>query len=142
MLELQGTCEDFARQVEQFQQRGKENEHWQFGPENKRLYVAQSLWPFLDFSRFRVAVTYAEARLLPSLSYRNYFVKLPLNDSRDLYVEKARASEPLELTPTNVDRLQRLSVGARQPDLTDFANPTWERVYRFETIEEGLAPYF
>ncbi|RJP24998.1 MAG: radical SAM protein [Candidatus Omnitrophota bacterium] len=141
-LELAGEVEALNRLSDTLRQSGSEDCLWSLDTRKSRMYVATSLWPLIDASQFHFSVTYAEAKILPAVTYGNYFVELPLNRQRSLYVEKITVSEKIELDHVLVERLRKLIEWGDTQQHDERGGEKWERVRLFEFIEEGLAVYF
>lgn len=141
-LEVAGTPAGIQRQIERFHQHRFDPQLWLLSSNRDRIVAAPILWPAIDSENARISVAYADAAILPAVTYRNVFVELPLNPNRSLYIEKRAASEKLPLDTDQFDRLQRCVAShdrrLSEPDL----GPVWDRVKGYEWIEPGLAEYF
>ncbi|MBD3267850.1 radical SAM protein [bacterium] len=142
LLELEGPPEDVSALVDRLQQHEKDNALWALFPRQNRLCLHASLWSLIDFPRFRAFVSYAEAKILDAVTYRNYFVELPINPSRNLFVEKAHVTEKIQLDTKTAEKLRAFTLSGNAPKTNNFSHPTWQRLQEFETIQEGLQDYY
>ncbi len=138
-LWITGTPESLGRQVEQFEQQGKDAGAWQLVPAKERLYLNQSLWDSLTFARFRIFVSYSEAKILPAISYRRPFLEIPLTRNKQVFIERMQVQENLEMTP----QVMQLMMAPGKPDISDDqAQALWEMIQPYEIIQSGLQDYF
>lgn len=135
-LEIVGEEETLQKQIQMFQECDRDGQ-WAWGPKKDRLLVPSTLWPLMDFSKFQTIVSYAEAKILPNMTYRHYFVKIPLNSQRSLFVEKIPVCGKTELNQAQMQALLSVSNGE-----TDHGPLLPESILPFEEIEKNLAEYF
>ncbi|MBN2326691.1 MAG: radical SAM protein [Candidatus Omnitrophica bacterium] len=140
-LDIIGDSEALGLLIEDFRLRGMEERCWSLNSRRDRLSASVSLWRNMDFSRFQVAVSYSEAKILPAITYRNPFVTLPLNSRRNLYVERIPVSGKNLLDRDLAERLHALVTSGSAPRIDNASNPVWGKILSFELIEEGLADY-
>jgi pyruvate formate-lyase activating enzyme-like uncharacterized protein len=134
-LELLGEPDALRQQAERLQEAVGEGQ-WKWGPKHDRLWIVPALWPRIQLITLQCQVSYAEAKILPQVTYRNYFVEIPLNPHRSLYVEKIPVSQKIELSPDLMHPLYGMGLGQPSP------SPLPEPIQSFETIEDHLAEYF
>lgn len=133
---------DIARLLETLSARETENNTWILDESKNRLYLSASLWRSIDCSGLQTSVAYSEAKLSTSPSNFNRFATLPLTDKRNLYIEKAPCAQRVILDQEFCVSFQKW-LSESKPDESDLAaHACWDRLYRFECIEEGLAEYF
>ena len=138
-LWITGTPEALARQVEQFEKQGKEPGAWQLIPEKHTLYLNQLLWNSLAFEQFQVFVSYSEAKIFPAISYRRPFVEIPLTRNKQVFIERMRVQEPIEITP---QVLKLMTTPGNLEFSDDQPQALWEMVQPYEIIQPGLQEYF
>ena len=126
----------------QIQQRHGNNEEWKLSGGRDRLYIKPSLIEEISYTEVNVKIVYYEPRILSSVSYRNEFVKIPLNKSKTIIVEKTRISEELELKGRNLDLLLKLISDLQTEFRIDSQDSVWNRIMEFEIIRPGFQPYY
>lgn len=141
-IEIEGEPDYLTRLIETFRQNHTDESLWSVDSRKNRLRLSASLWTTIDSSPFRASVTYAEAKILPSITYRNYFVRVPLNIQRDLFVEKIICGNPIQLDRDFAPQWQAWLAGTNTNHQPIPSNPQWEQLNRYERIEEDLAEYF
>lgn len=104
---------------------------WLHEPPAGRLYVRSYIADCLDKTDLKASVYYAEAILLPAITYLNSFREIRLATGKKIFVERAR-----RLAPTPVPQ-NFLST----PDLAG-ALAVWEISENFEKISHGLTDYY
>lgn len=91
-LALSGSPEDVQRQVERLHPLDPGGNKWLLAPGGRELHLAASLWSGEEKSGLELRLRYAEARILPAISYRNAFIEVPLNPRRKVAVERQTVS--------------------------------------------------
>jgi len=104
---------------------------WFFDPKAGRLYVCLRVADRMDATDLTASVYYAEATLLPAITYLNPFREIRLTRNKKIFVERTR-----RLAPTPVPQ-EFLSPGGFAGALA-----TWEISESFEGIPHGLADYY
>lgn len=136
---LKGDPTALQMQAARFQAAGCDNTLWSVSGD--RLYFGARLWPLVKFDGFEVRVSYFEASILPSMTYRNFFVPVSLNRDKQVVVEKMRASR--ELTLSGEDRIffEARFVHDERKTGTDRSSDGSE-ILNFESVVSGLQAYF
>jgi len=128
-------------QAARFQAAGCDKTLWSVSGD--RLYFGARLWPFVEFDGLEVRVSYFEARILSSMTYRNFFVPVSLNRDKQVVVEKMRAS--LELTLSGEDRVffeTQLVHDERKIATDRIHGSDGSEILNFESVVSGLQAYF
>jgi hypothetical protein len=104
------------------------------------------LWPLIDFSKFRLKVSYRHAVLRNSVSYLNPFKKVVLSSGKTLVAEKQTLSSGIWLEGEAVHAFGRLIDTQGEPH-ADHAHDlrfseAWDIIIPFEAINPGLACYY
>ena len=142
MIEIKGEPDQLARLIDTFRQNRFDETLWIIDTRSHCLRLSALLWITIDCSLFRTSVFYAEAKILSSITYRNFFIKVTLNTQRDLFVEKIPCNDVIHLTNEFAIQWQSWLAGNCSDLYSVCANTVWEQLYRYECIEEDLAEYF
>ncbi len=140
-LTIVGNAESLGRLAAQLERSGADKETWYLSGKKERLFFHESLWPTIDFSDGELQVSYSEAILSPSISYRCAFREIRLGHDRKIFVE--RCSRCSRLVLKDADRLffenaiLRKSGEISVPDAS-----IQEDILDFELIQPGLQDYF
>ena len=110
---------------------------WRHDEGGTRLVFAAPLWDDVVRPGLQVEAAYAEAAVLPSVTYRNAFVKVPLNERRSLVVERRPAAEPFAVPPAQWASFRALL----QPDAAPPTDVPWSGWLAHERLRPGLQPY-
>ena len=105
------------------------------------LYFNETLWECIDFTRLHVSVTYYEAVMLGSHTYRNQFIQIDLNRNRKIVVERKRVSQAMDLTRGDVIVFEDLAIN-RSYGPPSFESGTMHDIFKYECIPSGLQEYF
>lgn len=138
---LKGDPNALQMQAARFQAAGCDNTLWSVSGD--RLYFGARLWPLVEFDGFEVRVSYFEARILPSMTYRNFFVPVSLNRDKQVVVEKMRASR--ELTLSGEDRIffeAQFVLDERKTGTDRIHSSDGSEILNFESVVSGLQAYF
>ncbi len=88
-------------------------------------------------------IKYSEARILPSVSYRNPFVELSLNPGRKVVIERQDAAPELVVDAARWPQVRAvLDSDDAVPVPPGEATPLQAELLRFERIPSGLQEYF
>ena len=96
-LTLLGEPTTVARQIESFKALSVDDELWRKGNGPGKLLVHPQLLKMVDGGDYRLQVSYASCRQLPTVSYNNPFVTIPVNPAKSVIIERARAAADFEL---------------------------------------------
>ncbi|MDD2388983.1 MAG: radical SAM protein [Desulfobacterales bacterium] len=138
---LTGNPDMLKTQAVRFQEGGFAKTLWSISTD--KLYFSGHLWPWVNFDGLSLRVSYFEAKILPSMTYRNFFVAVPLNSEMKIVVEKMRVSRELELSREEQLAFERQIIRRQaQTDMDGVDSLRWPEVLGFEIIESGLQAYF
>lgn len=70
---------------------------WQPSTNGSRIYFHPSLWQFIDFNAFSLVVSYHNATLKSSPTYRNPFKEIELNPGKSVLIERWPVFSEIEL---------------------------------------------
>ena len=138
---LTGDPDALQMQAARFQVAGCDKTLWSVSGD--RLYFSVRLWPLVDFDGFEARVSYFEASILPSMTYRNFFVPVSLNREKQVVVEKMRASR--ELTLSGEERISfetRFVRDERKIAMDQTDSSDGPEILNFESVVSGLQAYF
>jgi pyruvate formate-lyase activating enzyme-like uncharacterized protein len=140
-LSLSGSQQDVQRQVERLQRLDPAGRQWLLSSGGTELHLAAALWSGQDDSGLELKLQYAEARILPAISYRNPFLEVPLNSQRKVAVERQAVSPKWLLGKDEWRQLEKEMAGdgtfpAHGDSLLE------QEMRRFEQLPIGLQDYF
>lgn len=138
---LSGSKEDVQRQVERMQPTDPTGQHWLLADGGQQLHLAASLWSGQENSGLELKLRYAEARILPAISYRNAFIEVPLNPQRKVAVERQAVSAEWLLGSAEWRQLEEeIAPCGTLPTRGNSA--LQQEMRRFEQLPMGLQDYF
>jgi len=137
---LKGNAPDIKEQSERFTRYGFDETLWS-RRDDHALCFNECLWKYIDFTRLHVSVTYYEAVMLGSHTYRNQFIQIDLNRNRKIVVEKKRVSQAMDLTRWDVTAFEDLAIN-RSDVPPSFESGTMHDIFKYECIPSGLQEYF
>ena len=140
-LSLSGSQQDIQRQVERLRPLDPGGRQWLLSQGGKELHLAAALWSGQDDSGLELRLRYAEARILPAVSYRNAFIEVPLNSQRKVAVERQAVSEQWPLDGEDWRQLEEEMAG-RGAVATSNDSPLRQEMRRFEQLPMGLQDYY
>ena len=140
-LALVGAPETLNPIVQQLETRDPTRQRWAINTNQERLQFHESLWPFIDFTAGRLLVTYSEAVLAPTISYRCAFKEVRLDSGKKIFIEKRPIRQDL---PVSKDERGFFETNVIQLPVSHDASPTSvpEEIIPFEFIQPGLQDYF
>jgi pyruvate formate-lyase activating enzyme-like uncharacterized protein len=138
---LSGPNADIQRQVERLQPRDPDGRQWLLSPNGQELHLAAGLWAGQENSGLELKLRYAEARILPAVSYRNAFVEVALNAQRKVAVERQAVSAEWLLGATEWRQLEA-EIAPHGVFPTSGNSPLQQEMRRFEQLPMGLQDYF
>ena len=133
-LFLTGEAEALVRITEEFGRKGADPAQWCLSSAKDRLYFSENLSSLISFDNADLAVTYSDARILPSVSYRNPFAEISLTRNKKVFVEKMRMQEPVKISPEILMMFKGEKISAQ--------GGVWDQIRAFEEIPRGLQEYF
>jgi len=136
-LAVRGPAEALAALVPGLKARHPAPGRWRLDEGGARLAFHPDLWDDVVRPGLTVEVVYAEAAVLPAVTYRNAFAKVRLNERRELVVERRTAAEPLVIPPADWAAFRALHDPVT-PTPTDRA---WGGWLAHERLRPGLQPY-
>ncbi|MDO9081021.1 MAG: radical SAM protein [Desulfuromonadales bacterium] len=138
---LSGSQQDVQRQVERLQRLDPTGQQWLRSSGGTELHLTAALWSGQDDSGLELKLRYAEARILPAISYRNAFIEVPLNSQRKVAVERQAVSAEWQLGGDEWRQLEKEMAGSGTvPASGD--SPLQQEMRRFEQLPVGLQDYF
>jgi len=136
---LTGNTEDILRQADELKKSGFIQELWSLDSSKNRLFFSESLWKSVSFNQFNVSVGYAEAKILPAVSYRNFFREINLNKTRKVVIEKMKAGDEISVSRNEISLFEQLVINKETVSRND---EKWDSIRKFEFIREGFQEYF
>jgi pyruvate formate-lyase activating enzyme-like uncharacterized protein len=138
-LGLRGHAEEIAALKRRLRQQGAPPGAWTAGTD--RLAFAPELWPIVCRGPTSVTVAYAAPRILPSVTYRNPFIAIPLGRRRTIVVERVPAGPDRLLGPGDAEALRRVLLEGTAPDV-ERAGEALREALGYEQIAPGLQDYY
>jgi pyruvate formate-lyase activating enzyme-like uncharacterized protein len=138
---LSGSREDVQRQVERLRPTDPTGRQWLLATSGKELHLATALWSGQENSGLELKLRYAEARILPAISYRNAFIEVPLNPQRKVAVERQAVSAEWLLGAAEWRQLKE-EMASCGTSPTSGSPPLQLEMRRFEQLPVGLQDYF
>ena len=139
-LTLLGEPAAVTRQIEQFASQAIDGELWNKGNVPTKLLVHPQLRHLVDWGAFRLQVGYARCRQLPSVSYSNPFVTIPVSPTKSVIIERARAAADFELGEAAQGRFMQQFL--EQGSSAQVDDDALAEMVPFENGWQGLQKYF
>ena len=141
-LTLLGETATVTQQIENFKALAIDDELWSKGNSPGKLLVHPQLLKLVDSSAFVLQVGYASCRQLPSVSYHNPFVTIPVSPAKSVIIERGRAAADVELGEDARERFIKLFLAgdSSMPIIAD--NDSLAALAPFEHGRQGLQDYF
>jgi len=144
-MQVKGHPEQVKSQLD-FLKKSKIKENlWEVNSEGDCLLFNRECFPYLDFKELTMIVRYYDTAIRPTVSYRNMFKEIRLNNKKKVVIERWPVSDEIELN------LEDILWFGREYLNTDFVtgnkkrsnNPQqWNRIKKFELIWRGLSDYY
>jgi pyruvate formate-lyase activating enzyme-like uncharacterized protein len=140
-LALVGTPETLKLMVQQLETRDPSRQRWAINTKQERLQFHESLWPVMDFNTGRLLITYSEAVLAPTISYRCAFREVRLDSGKKIFIEKRPIRQDL---PVKRDERRFFETNVLHLPASHNAPAASvpEEIIPFEFIQPGLQDYF
>lgn len=141
-LTLLGEPTAITRQIESFKTLAVDEGLWSKGNGPGKLIVHAQLRHLIDWGAFDLQVGHARCRQLPSVSYSNPFVTIPVNPSKSVIIERARAAADFELGEEARERFIKLFLSGDRSSATVADDCSLAELVPFEHGWQGLQNYF
>lgn len=137
-LSLSGPPEKIISNAEALTNRGNDPKLFSLTGKKDQLFFHESLWPQMNVERLSLSVSYGEAFLIPSVSYRHLFKEVPVNAGKKIIVEKRIVLPEQPMTQEDQALFEK-----RVLQRIEASPPSHESaIAPFEWIEAGLQTYF
>lgn len=140
-LSVTGDPEALGRIAALLEQDSVDKETWYLSGKKDLLFFHETLWERIDFSAGKLQVSYSEAILSPSISYRHAFREVRLNHSRKIYIERRPLCYPLTLEDADQMFFKNTILHITN-EIRNSGISIREDVLDFELIRPGLQDYF
>jgi pyruvate formate-lyase activating enzyme-like uncharacterized protein len=158
-LSVRGNREAIGRQADRLRSRQDAEGLWHLDTTQERLYFSGEIRPMIDLDGLSLNVSYHVASLHPSVTYRNLYREIDLNERRNVVVERHPVCKDITLADEDIGRFDVHVLGADgKNDESGVRGATnvprdnskgretspdeWETICRSEFIPSGLAEYF
>lgn len=140
-LSVTGEPDALGQLASHLERENVDKETWYLSGKKDQLFFHEAIWGKIDFSVGTLQVSYSEAILSPSISYRYAFREVQLNRNRNIYVERRSLCTPMTLAESDrvifENIIHHLTDENRNADVS-----IREDVLDFELIRPGLQDYF
>lgn len=147
-LSLHGDGAELERQVGRLRAADPAGGRWRRSDDGRQLDLCAALCRAALCERppapgLELRIHYSEARILPSVSYRNPFVELALNPGRKVVIERQEAAPALVLDAARWPQVGAVLASDGAPPFPSGEATTLQaELLRFERIPSGLQEYF
>lgn len=141
-LTLLGDPAAVTRQIEQFGSRTLDSKLWNKGNAPTKLHFHPQLRHLIDWGTFRLQIGYSSCRQLPSVSYHNPFVTIPVSPAKSVIIERGRAAADVELGEDARERFIKLFLADESSSAMVADNDSLAALAPFEHSRQGLQDYF
>lgn len=141
-LTLLGEAAVVTRQIESFKTMSIDDSLWNKGNSPDKLLIHPQLMGKIDSRAFRLQVGYASCRQLPSISYHNPFVTIPVSPTKSVIIERGRAAADVELGEEAQERFISFFLSGDNSSPMIAGNDSLAELVPFEHGRQGLQDYF
>jgi len=141
-LTLRGEPATVTRKIENFKALSIDDELWNKGHGSGKLLVHPQLLKMVDGRAFALQVGYASCRQLPSVSYHNPFVTIPVSPAKSVTIERGRAAADIELGEDARERFIKLFLAGDGSSPIVAEDDSLAALVPFEHGRQGLQDYF
>lgn len=139
-LSVQGRPEDMRPVAQKLKTAGIPEDLWALAKNETRLYFHESLRKAVDLERYPLHLGYCAAELRPSLSYRNPFLEIGLNQRKSVCVERKTVLMDRELKGRETGMFETVYLERDSGRAGGETGP--EGFSGLEYIQTGLQPYY
>ena len=137
-IRIAGNSDDIIAFADKISRKDTPGNMFEVDSKKCRMSLHESLWHLVDLSKFEVSLAYAEAVLVPALSYRHAFKEIQLNSRMKIFAEKQTRTPAIILSCDEAAVFGRHVI---EKDRTG-ACPDDQQWVDYEFIQEGLQSYY
>lgn len=119
---------------------------WQLTSNKDRIFFNESVWGYLDFSRYALFVDYYVPLLMPTVSYQNSYEEIRLNSRKKVIIERKHVLRDRELTGDAVRAFQERFIGPHENGApareADGNQAGFTEITEMEGLRSGLQEYY
>jgi pyruvate formate-lyase activating enzyme-like uncharacterized protein len=118
---------------------------WELNSAGECLHFSRACWPHIDFSGLSLFVRYHDTSIRSSVSYRNMFREIRLNERQKVIIERWPACDEIELTRGDIVLFGRRYMGMAGVESAGDGNrksSLMDDLEQFELIRQGLSDYY
>jgi len=147
-LQIKGHPEQIRKQVKALQESNINGSAWKLDGTGDRLFFNRDCRPHMDFRNFSLLIRYHDTAIRPSVSYRNMFREIRLNERKKIVIERWPVCGEIELTRYDIARFGRMYLNSERGGIAGDANGKthsmhdWDEIEQFEAIRQGLSVYY
>jgi uncharacterized protein len=142
ILTLLGDKPLLDRQVGRFVAQGCDAGLWSLSRSGEQLSFHPTLWNLIDQEGMRLQLSYASARQMTTVTYRNPFVSVELSARQKLIVERGKALADIELDQEQTELyVETFLLSRRSAENLPDEGP-WDEIVGMEQNRGGLQEYF
>lgn len=143
-LHVKGNPPDIVAQVEQLRKEIIDESQWEIGNKGECLFFSPRCWPFLDFSKLSLIVRYHDTAIRSSVSYRNVFKEIRLNERIRVVIERWPVCDTIELKHEDIPWFGIIYLNKGSGTKTNLLDRDllMKFIGQFELIPKGLSEYF
>lgn len=142
-MQIKGHPELIQKQAKVLEDSHIDESAWKVNGPGDRLFFNRSCWPHLDFREFSLFVRYHDTAIMPSVSYRNMFKEIRLNERKKVVIERRPVCDEIELTGHDI-RFGEDHLKMTCPEFSGNEREKtapWKGIEKFEFITKGLSTY-
>ncbi len=143
-LHIKGHPEKIRQQTKLLQDAETGANSWKLNGTGDCLYFNRECWPYIHFHDFSLFVRYYDTAIRPSVSYRNMFREVRLNDRKKVVIERRPVCDEIGLTGDDIARFGSayLNAGGIYDNTSGSLSDEEDQIEQFESIRKGLSLYF
>jgi pyruvate formate-lyase activating enzyme-like uncharacterized protein len=144
-LHVKGHPQQIQTQVEHLKKMNIDESSWELSDKGDCLFFNPACWPLLDFKNFSLIIRYHDTAMMPSVSYRNMFKEIRLNERKKVVIERWPVCDEIALNGLDIAWYGRAFLNETDSVGIDFRGekPQIGNVIdKYEKIPQGLSDYF
>lgn len=145
-MSIKGHPQEILAAAEELKNSRRPEGSWQLTSEKNRVFFNESVWGYLDFSRYSLFLDYYVPLLMPSVSYQNSYEQIRLNTKKNVIIERKQVLRDRELKSDAVKAFQERFIGPHENGPVvweaDGNKAGFDEITEMERLRPGLQEYY
>jgi len=142
-LHIKGHPEQIQKQTQALRQAKIDDSAWKLNIDGDCLFFNLACRPHLDLEKFSVFVRYHDTGMRPSVSYKNMFREIYLNDRKKVVIERWPVCDEMELGGGDFLLSGNECECTKHKEFAEGAIvKSRDQIEYFESMQQGLSAYY